>query len=262
MKRLLIPSPQEQPLIRLPYELSRKNFKSIQVAVEHERKHILAALKATANASFTGAQAAPETIAAIDAMIARLKGLKRKMELVQAEENKIQASSRRRLEHLNDLYGIPSLADVKYEEWSWVRLNRLLVDYLLRMGYVESARTLAQEKGIEELVDIDVFVQCHRVEASLKRGSAAEALVWCREHQALMKKAGGALEFELRLQQFIEQRREGKLAEAKRHAQKYLAPYIDTYPNEFYQAMGLLAYPPNTRAEKYKVRSILQKVDC
>lgn len=186
-------------------------------------------------------------------MIGRLNGLKRKMEHAQEEEQKLQAQSRRRIEHLSELYGIPSLIDVKYEQWSRVRLNRLLVDYLLRMGYEDSARALAKEKNIEDLVDIDVFVQCHKVEASLLRGSTAEALAWCKEHSALMRKTSSALEFELRLQQFIELRRAGKVKEARQHAQKFLSPHIDNYPDEVYQATGLLVYPPNTTAEPYKV---------
>ena len=146
---------------------------------------------------------------------------------------------------------------MKYEEWSRVRLNRLLVDYLLRMGYVESAKALAKEKGIEELVDVDVFVQAHRVEESLRRGSTVEALAWCREHAVLMKKTGGALDFELRLQQYIELRRVGRLVEAKVHAQRHLGPHMDAYPKEVYQATGLMAYPPNTLAEPYRVSLFL-----
>ena len=190
-------------------------------------------------------------------MINRLNGLKRKMEQAKEEQNKLQAQSRRRLQHLNDLYQIPGLTDVRYEEWSRVRLNRLLVDYLLRMGYVDTAKVLAQEKDIEELVDIDVFVQCHRVEASLKKGSTAEALSWCKEHSALMKKTSNTLEFELRLQQYIELQREGKVTEAMLHAQKFLGPQMDGHETQVYQASGLLAYPPDTTAEPYRVRQPL-----
>ena len=138
-----------------------------------------------------------------------------------------------------------------------MRLNRLLVDYLLRMGYVQSARALAKEKGIEELVDVDVFVQAHRVEESLRRGSTVEALAWCREHAVLMKKTGGgALEFELRLQQYIELTRARRMPEAKTHAQRHLGPHIGTYPEEVYHATGLMAYQPNTLAEPYRVSSV------
>lgn len=117
-----------------------------------------------------------------------MQGLKRKMESLYSEEKALHQASRKRIQHLQNLYEIPSLADVKYDEWSRVRLNRLLVDYLLRCGYGESARALAREKGIEELVDLEVFVQCHRVEESLRRRSTQECLAWCAEHRPMMKK--------------------------------------------------------------------------
>ena len=124
----------------------------------------------------------------LDSMIARMQNLKRKMEATQEEEKRIQQQSRKRIQHLQDLYEIPSLADVKYDEWSKVRLDRLLVDYLLRMGYIESARELAKEKEIEDLVDLDVFVKCRKVEESLSKGSTAECLAWCIDHKPMMKK--------------------------------------------------------------------------
>jgi macrophage erythroblast attacher len=121
-------------------------------------------------------------------MINRMNNLKRKMETLHEEEKVLHEHSRARIKHLRDLYDIPSLADVKYDEWARVRLNRLLVDYLLRSGYGESARALAKEKGIEQLVDLDVFVQCHRIEESLRNGNTAEGLAWCAEHKPMMRK--------------------------------------------------------------------------
>lgn len=121
-------------------------------------------------------------------MIARMQGLKRKLEMLQEEEQRVQTQSRKRILHLEDLYKIPSLTDVKYDEWSRVRLNRLLVDYLLRMGYSESARQLAREKEIEDLVDLDVFVQCQRIADCLRRGETKDCLTWCGENRALFKR--------------------------------------------------------------------------
>ena len=122
-------------------------------------------------------------------MVARLRSLQRRIELLQQEEALLARQATARVDHLQELYGIPSLADVKYEEWSKVRLDRLLVDYLLRMGYERSARALAREQGITDLVDLEVFAHCHQIADSLKRGSTAEALAWCAEHKALMKKS-------------------------------------------------------------------------
>ena len=274
----IIPREQDQPLLRLPHEVARKNFKTVQKHVERENKDVISALKSTANASLAG-QDASKTVASLENMINRMQGLKRKMETLHSEEKALHQASRKRIQHLQDLYEIPSLADVKYDEWSRVRLNRLLVDYLLRCGYGESARALAREKGIEELVDVEVFVQCHRVEESLRRRSTQECLAWCAEHRPMMKKldvrailsregflnwhemlTGGILqnrlEFELRLQQYIELRRNGQLVEARQHAQRYLTHHSGISIEEVNRAAGLLAYSPDTQVREYRVSSI------
>lgn len=178
----------DQPLLRLPAELSRKNFKLAALHVEHDRKSLLGALKNTANDSLSGKKRPSETLGSLDSMINRMKNLKRKMEGFHEEEETLHRQTRKRLEHLHHLYQIPSLADVKYDDWSRVRLNRLLVDYLLRSGYGESATALAKEKGIEDLVDLSIFIQCHKVEESLRRGSTQECLAWCSEHRELTRK--------------------------------------------------------------------------
>lgn len=178
---------QDQPLLRLPHELARKNFKTVQKNVERENKDIILSLKEAANASMVN-QDPNVILTSLDSTINRMQNLKSKMETLHDEGRVLHQHSRKRIQHLHDLYEIPSLADVKYDEWSRVRLNRLLVDYLLRCGYGESAKALAQEKGIEELVDLDVFVQCHAVERSLRRGSTVECLAWCMEHRPMMKK--------------------------------------------------------------------------
>ena len=266
---------QDQPLLRLPHELTRRNFKSVQRIVEREKEYLLPALKNAANASLSNTHNPDDTLAALDTMISRMQGLKRKMENLQEDERRIQDQSRKRIQHLEELHSIPSLEDVKYEQWSRTRLDRLLVDYMLRSGYSGSAKQLASEKGIEDLVDLSVFVQCQRIAESLRRGETKEALQWCGENKAALKKsqvrfapydlgettpltyaAQYNLEFELRLQQYIEMVRTGskaKYMEAMVHAKKYLTPYIDTQSTEIHRAAGLLAFPKNTKAEPYKV---------
>lgn len=68
------------------------------------------------------------------------------------------------------------------------------------------------------------------------------------------------MEFELRLQQYIEMIRSGdksKLVEAMVHAKKYLTPYAETQSTEIHRAAGLLAFPGDTKAEPYKVRHVI-----
>lgn len=96
--------------------------------------------------------------------------------------------SQSRLQHLGELYGMNSLDDVKYEQWSRTRLDRLLVDYLLRSGYKESATALAKEKNIGDLVDVDTFVQMGRIRESLLNGRITEALAWCNENKKELRR--------------------------------------------------------------------------
>jgi macrophage erythroblast attacher len=78
--------------------------------------------------------------------------------------------------------------DVKYESWSRKRLDRLLADYLLRHGYNESAKELAAQRKMENLVDINTFVAMSRIRDALKNGSVTEALAWCTENKKELRK--------------------------------------------------------------------------
>lgn len=245
--------------------------------MEREKEHVLPALKETANNSLSNRHTPDQTLAALDAMISRMQGLKRKMGNLQEEEKKVQDQSKKRIQHLESLHEIPNLTDVKYDQWSRTRLDRLMVDHMLRSGYSESAKQLAQDKGVEDLVDINVFVQCQQISDSLRRGETKDALQWCGENKAALKRSQVCrtvslldwvraweltfdiqynLEFELRLQQYIEMIRSGdkkKLVDAMVHARKYLTPYMETQSAEIHRAAGLLAFPPDTKAEPYRV---------
>jgi macrophage erythroblast attacher len=172
----------DQPLLRLPHELLRKNLKAAQRQIEITNKSVTSAIQVS------GTQSPADSLASLDAALAKAQNLKRKLEALQTEEKALHRQQKARIEHFQQLHEIPNLADVKYDHWSHTRLDRLLVDYLLRQGYAASARQLAQEKGIEELVDIAVFEECGRIEKSLKDGRTQECLAWCQENKQALKK--------------------------------------------------------------------------
>jgi macrophage erythroblast attacher len=264
----------------MPYELSRRNFKNAQRLIEHSTTSLTSTLSSTTKSASKTADPAP-ILDSLDAMISKMQGLKRKLSNLQEEEARLHKAAKARLQHLQDLHEVQSLVDVKYDEWSRVRLSRLLVDYLLREGYAESAQCLAQSKDIEDLVDVEAFVSCHKIERSLREGMRTqEALEWCKEHSKELKKGGSMLEFELRLQQYIELVRQGhesgisgmdgdymregisigggggeqKLVEARAHAKKYLSGSGDF--ELLGRAAGLLAYRPWDEVEPYAVRTL------
>ncbi|KAF2226690.1 protein fyv10 [Elsinoe ampelina] len=243
----------DQPLIRLPHELARKNLRSTRTFLEKFQSDTNVALETAQKAAFKPTSSAAATVASLDAVLNKAQNLKRKLETLHAEERAIQSQQKARLQHLQELHEIPSLADVKFDRWSKTRLDRMLVDYMLRLGYVQSAKMLAEERGIQELVDVNAFVALSAVESSLRSGRTADALAWCAENKRALKEAESNLELELRLQQMIEMTRNGdtsKLIEATLHARKYLGGQQDTFYG--LRAGGLLAYPSNTLTEPYR----------
>lgn len=230
----------EQPFLKVPFELTRKTFKTSQRYIERDRDAVLSSLKTAAQ---NAAQSPLSAAGDLDNVIQRLEALKRKLRVLQNEETQLHTSTRSRISHIQALHDISSHTSPGYDTWSKTRLDRLLVDYLLRNGYSASALALAQEVKIEDLVDIRAFSECLKIEASLRQGKLSEALNWCTENRAGLKKLESELEAELRMQQYIELLRTGHTAavakiggmgqvealrEATAHARKYLAATLTT----------------------------------
>lgn len=172
----------EQPLLRLPHELLKKNLKSAQRAIEPINKQTTTLITNSAS------QSPADTLASLDATLAKAQNLKRKLEALHTEEQALHTQQKARIRHLEALHEIHGVGDVAFERWSHVRLDRLLVDYLLRQGFGESARQLVEEKGLGELVDVGVFEEAGRIEACLRQGEVKEALAWCGENRNALKK--------------------------------------------------------------------------
>ncbi|KAI0480327.1 CTLH/CRA C-terminal to lish motif domain-containing protein [Xylariaceae sp. FL0804] len=250
----------DQPLLRLPFELLRKNLRSAHFDVEKDGRFVREALKTVATDSVNGRASRDDVLRQLDAMAARVRGVRRKLAAAAAEEERLQRQEAARVAHLADLYQLHSVDDVKYDGWSRTRLDRLLVDYMLRHGYGESARMLARERGIELLSDLATFEHMSRIRRSLLNGSVNEALQWCTagDTKKELRKMDSNLEFMLRFQQYIEIVRNRSKAgagagatkgqhgagEALTHARKWLFPYREAYPREVLQACGMLAVPP------------------
>ena|SRR5271170_920913 len=64
------------------------------------------------------------------------------------------------------------------------------------------------------------------------------------------------LEFELRVQEYIELVRTGQHLPAIAYYRKYLVPFAQTHREAIQRAAGLLAFPPDTKVYPYKVRYI------
>ena len=64
------------------------------------------------------------------------------------------------------------------------------------------------------------------------------------------------MEFDLRLQEYIELARARKTVEAIAYSKKHLLPWNETHHHQIVQAAALLCYPPTTSCGPYKVSHI------
>lgn len=58
------------------------------------------------------------------------------------------------------------------------RLWRLIVEYMLREGYIDSTKQLISELNLEEFVDLDVFIELNEITKALKAKKCQPAIKW------------------------------------------------------------------------------------
>ncbi|KNZ46039.1 hypothetical protein VP01_760g7 [Puccinia sorghi] len=204
-----------------------------------------------------------DIVKVIDGLLSKARGLKRKLDDTYNNPRTGMAPSltriKARIDHLQNLYSSEYSTDLTvrlffwryYQKFSQTRLDRHLVDFMLRSGHTQSAQSLSQVADVEMLTDAPLFSELARIEKALANHSCSEALAWCKENAAALKKAQSTLEFELRYQEFIELVKAKKFTEAISYSQKQLIPWQNTRLAEISQVMTLLAFDQGTRCPPY-----------
>jgi len=186
------------------------------------------------------------------------------MDVESSQRSLISSSSSRvgHLQSLEELSGHSSasmgIGDTRYRGWANTRLDRHILDYLLRRGYADTARRMVQgDTSLQALSDVEVglFSELDTITAALSRGSATQALAWCKDNAAALKKVKSTLEFDLRFQEFIQLARQAKRHEAIAYCRKHLVPSATATSSgsaRIRSAMALLAFGPETTCPPYR----------
>ena len=82
-------------------------------------------------------------------------------------------------------------------------------------------------------------------------------MLWLTHHSPQ-----NTLEFDLRLQEYIELARARKSVEAIAYSKKYLLPWNETHQSQIVQATALLAIAPTTTCGPYKVSHLCARFSC
>jgi macrophage erythroblast attacher len=125
----------------VPIEQYRKSFRQVQKYIERDIANTLTlqAAELMKAPSKEGAQQ----------MVAKLTNLKRKLENYMQEAEMFCSRSLARMKHLDSLFQHKSTSDPDYRRWCHVMLERLLVDYMLREGLVETAKRISTEEYLK-----------------------------------------------------------------------------------------------------------------
>lgn len=202
----------------------------------------------------------------LDGVVEKLHILKRKAEESISEELSAGYVCKRRLEHLKqNVKPHGNLRDPAEEDpeesqitaaaenqWKKIRLNRLIVEHFLRLGYYDTAEILANRSGIREISNLDIFQVTREVEKDLSQHNTTKCIMWCIDNKSKLRKINSDIEFKLRQQEFIELIRSDQRLMAVKHAQKYFPSFEQDQLNEIKKCMALLAFPINTELEPYK----------
>lgn len=243
----------EHPFLKVPFEQLNKAFRSSQKLIEKEMQNLTNTITESLEKATTGTMDQNEALKLIDNLIQRIQNAKKRFTECQKEESQALERSEMRLVHLEEMMKIETVESDAYQRWNETRVDRILIDYMLREGFYETASTLARENQITELVDIDLFINSKKVEKALKNGSCAECLQWCNDNKSKLKKLESTLEFNLRLQEYIELIKQNRLHDAISYSRKHFPPWVDTHMKEIQKAMVLLAFPYHRPNNKFYV---------
>jgi len=241
----------EHPTLKVPYEVLNKKFRTTQKTLDREVSHFQNAVQEFERdiSSDVAMTDTSHISSLLSGMVEKLKVLKRKADEGINDELQAGLVCKKRLEHLKE-HNSPCEAIVK--NWRRRRLDRMLVEYFLRCGYYNSANKLANNSDLNDLTNIDLFMISKEVEHSLANHETSKCLAWCHDNRSKLRKLRSTMEFNLRIQEFIELVRQDKRLDAVRHARKHISTFEDTRMDEVQQCMVLLAFPTDTEISPYK----------
>lgn len=230
----------------MPFEALKRKTRDRKYAID-ELKDVLSKLKKDMG-KFDAVQNPSDVAKRLELCADALKKVKRKFEDIRVPESQDCSRTQARLLHLQEL-GKPETNG--YINWNRKRVDRILVDYMLRRGYIKSAETLAFSKSLMDVTDIHIFREVVDVFEALHNHECGPALRWCEKHASRLNKHHSPLQFQLHVQEYIELIRQGNIVEALMYGRAKLARWAEQRPDELQKAAALLSFPSDTQCEPY-----------
>lgn len=225
-----------------------KKFRLTQKTLDRELSHLQATASELERSLET--QSAAEITRMLGGVVERLQVLKRKADESISDELSAAQACKRRLDHVRQatihITPTPDVQQAFINQWKQTRLDRMIVEHFLRLGYYETAERLAARKGIRDLTNLEVFQITREVEQDLAEHRTGKCIAWCIDNKSKLRKINSTIEFQLRVQEFVELIRADCRLDAVQHSRKYFPAFENDQLKEIRECMALLAFPTNT----------------
>lgn len=133
----------EQSLLLRPLDELRTSLKHQQRLSDRDLEHAKQTLSHVLSSATT-----EERMRTLRGAVQKLSSLRSKLEDAKKNDALLFEALQARLQHMQALYHMdPASSD--FSHWCDTRLDRLLVDHMLRQGYMHTAKALAQRQHIE-----------------------------------------------------------------------------------------------------------------
>ncbi len=240
----------EHPTLKVPYEILNKKYRTAQKTVDREISHVQAAVGQIEDfiKNTSGDKSGLPSL--LGSLEDRLGQLKEKSNEAVTDEIAAAEACKRRVDHLR--IGCAPPTPAVDAQWRKTRVDRMLVEYFLRIGHYDTAVMFAKSCDVEDLTNINLFLVAKEVEEALSKKDTQKCLTWCHDNKSKLRKMQSNLEFNLRIQELIELIMAGNKMDAVRHARKYLTTEDPDQLFDVRRAMGLLAFPSTTQITRYK----------
>ncbi|KAF2359242.1 CTLH/CRA C-terminal to LisH motif domain [Trinorchestia longiramus] len=239
----------EHSTVKVPYEVLNRKFRTAQKVLEREAS-VATSCASEVQAALSGSPIPPpeQLTQMIKGVMSQVSSLKRKAREAVVGEVECARVVKRRIEHLEQAGKGNSATRAL---WETTRIDRLITDFLLREGCYRTARKLVETRNIKNLTNLEIFETAYEVEQSLEKRDVTKCLAWCHENKTKLKKLNSSLEFNIRIQEFIEMIKRDERMNAVWHARKFFtAQDCKQLPSiqqpSIQQCMALLAFPADT----------------
>ncbi|GLD97633.1 hypothetical protein PINS_up006323 [Pythium insidiosum] len=254
------------PLLRVPFEKANKSFrlfhKQLTRDVAAVQRQILAMRQEQPAAQHA---AVAETIAQLETIADEIRRVQKQTKTFIGEQQREVESCVTRAQFAQSTSSRPdekAPSTTQCSQHQQQHEARLVADYLLCRGFVDSSRLVQERRGIGFLVDHELHLEHQSILNDLHAHNLTTAIEWCADNGSRLRRMQSRLEFQLRLQEFIELVRSDKKLEAIQYAQAHLTPLTMQHDNEeirksmmdsIQEAMATLAFksPDKCGVESY-----------